>query len=59
LEPSKPGILGINTLYLAKEEFDKLAILEGFEIERKDISFKSTGYLLGLTRSFLMSKNFL
>lgn len=35
MKPAKKGTLKINTFYLTKAEFDKINILEGFQIEKE------------------------
>lgn len=57
LRPAKQGVLKINTLYLTKAEFDKINILEGFEIEKERFMIQIDQIRIGIDRIKLNKKS--
>jgi len=57
LNPAKKGVLKINTLYLTKEEFDKIDILEGFEIEKERHILQINQVRIGIDKIMLKGKS--
>jgi len=57
LIPTKQGVLKINTLYLSKAEFDKLNILDGFEIEKERHIIAIDKIRIGIDKIRLNTKN--
>jgi CYTH domain-containing protein len=53
LNPSKHGVLKINTLYLSKIEFDKLNVLTGVEIEKERFIIERNQSVIGIDKVIL------
>ena len=57
LNPSKVGVLKINTLYLTKSEYDRINVLEGFEVEKERQMLQIDQIRIGVDRIMLNNKN--
>lgn len=57
LNPVKPGVLKINTLYLSKVEFDKINVLKGIEIKKERHLLIFDHIRIGIDRILLKGKS--
>jgi len=57
LNPPKRGILKINTLYLSKEEYERISHLDGIEIEKERYVIKVDQTKIGIDRVILNDRS--